>query len=281
MFTPGRLGRAPALLAMLFATLFFTRCACTDSVPPVAPLPDGCGTSCPQGETCVAGQCAPETCAGSICNADEVCQQGRCLSRECVGVQCPGTQLCVDGNCYLKACGDDACGVNEACVNGSCQDARCVGVACPAGQDCANGTCYPRACGTVVCATGEVCVGNACTERRCVGVACPTGEFCSQGACSRCPPDFYPEGDQCLPKVGTGASCGGDRQCHSGQCMSRAGVMDRVRVGQADRGAELVMQPLFEFAALARSGAAKRIAPGDYRASVAAGFRRRAGGGLR
>jgi len=44
--------------------------------------------------------------------------------------------------------------------------------------------------------------------------------------------------------------------------LSRTGVMDRTRVGQADRPGELVREPLFEFAALTRLGAAKRILPG-------------------
>lgn len=39
--------------------------------------------------------------------------------------------------------------------------------------------------------------------------------------------------------------------------------------GQAAWGCRAVTQPLPKFAALARSGEVKRIAPGDYRASVA------------
>jgi hypothetical protein len=69
-------GRRLPIFLLLLATTLLARCACTDSAPPVV-YPGNCGVSCAQGETCVGGQCLPETCGGAVCNADEACQGGR------------------------------------------------------------------------------------------------------------------------------------------------------------------------------------------------------------
>ena len=88
------------------------------------------GVTCPSGEACVGGQCAP-TCSPA-CGAGEVCDTTQ-SPPVCVADKC--TSPCADG-----ACCDP--------LTGTCGNCPCEGVLCPSGQQCQNGDCFEGQGGT-------------------------------------------------------------------------------------------------------------------------------------
>ena len=122
-----------------------------------------CGTACPIGTACVAGQCAIRCGAGLTSCA--LASDGGSAS-QCVSLQSDS------GNC--GACGM-ACAAGSVCQAGKCQ-ATCPvnSTACPSGKGgmvCTNlqtDSLNCGACGTV-CPSGAFCNGNKCL------IACAAG----------------------------------------------------------------------------------------------------------
>ena len=86
-----------------------------------------CGsTHCPEGATCVDGQCRV-SCGGRLCGENEICESGRC--RPLCG-ECPEGTIC---DPVRRTCrGDEACllvkcGPGERCVAGACRPADDAG----------------------------------------------------------------------------------------------------------------------------------------------------------
>jgi hypothetical protein len=147
----------------------------------------GCGFACPDGHSCVGGQCqcqvscpppkSPNPDNGCACE----CPSGT--------AECGGT--CVDTQIDPANCGgcNIACAVGETCSNGVC---LCGASTCGACRVCDNGDC--RDCN--VC---ETCQNGTCVP---IAEGVPCGNWC-------CPPDnlrSFSGGTCCLVPSGNGGS---------------------------------------------------------------------------
>lgn len=178
---------------------------------------------------------------GTSCEADKVCQEGRCTT--CVdGDACTPENPCHNGelSCAGAAptCVDlatnvapgSACGENKVCdASGACD-------ACEAGTACTMPD-NPCRSGAFSCNTGQpVCVESGNTEN---GTSCGGGKVCSGGACVGCSSGLscVPATDPCkaglmacsptvvcnattesLPNGST--TCGPGKVCGGGQCVA-------------------------------------------------------------
>ena len=170
-------------------------------IPATQLFPACVGGSCPNGLSCVAGECVAEcasTCAeGQRCDSD-----GQCVDA-CKDLRC-GDGKCVAGACVPR-CQGVSCQPGFSCLptTGLCED-QCNAVTCPAGQTCARGACV-AACMVNGCLEAEKCdVSSGACVPRCQGVTCPAGSTCAPptGACQ----------DGCLT-----LSCPG-QACLQGEC---------------------------------------------------------------
>jgi hypothetical protein len=163
---------------------------------------------CSMAETCDTNPNAPCKVGRIVCGADgKSCEDG-IAARD--GTACGSNMLCFSGTCSACMAGV-ACQTNsDQCRNGItvCDPVGCMnstaknpGASCGTGQVCsAAGTCIP-------CATGANCTTNT-------GYPCKKGAIvCGTGA------------PQCLDDVSApdGTSCGTDKVCKTGTCMSCAG----------------------------------------------------------
>ncbi|OIP39210.1 MAG: hypothetical protein AUK47_10420 [Deltaproteobacteria bacterium CG2_30_63_29] len=147
-------------------------------------------------------------CAGSCCEAPNVCFNGACEATCSSGVLCGATQgaCCpqgercqTDGSCASicnpgeLACGTGisvrCCAAGAVCLNGSCETdcgslELCSGQCCTANQMCLGEQCVAqcadasRLCGVqneLCCTTGQVCLSNQCAA---LGAACTLTEEC-------------------------------------------------------------------------------------------------------
>jgi hypothetical protein len=175
------------------------------------------GTTCGTGMVCQAGQC--QTCqAGSPCQPTNKCHNGTLV---CSGA----APTCMDANTNVAA--GTACGTDMVCNAGTCN-------ACVAGMTCAVPG-KPCTRGTIACNTGTpVCIeaGNQPN-----GTPCGSNMVCANGSCAACsvgtacqPTNPCHAGvTVCAPSIGctdtgqslaNGASCGTDRVCNAGTCVS-------------------------------------------------------------
>ena len=205
---------------------------------------DGCGGSCgacQQGESCIAGACAPgpcepdctalecgdDGCGGScgVCPAGWQCENGQCATdcqpacagKECGDDGCGGTcGTCPDGeNCFLGHCTDKPCEAD--CTGKTCGNDGCEGScgACGDNETCDDGACVP--------ACLPDCVGRECGADGCGGScgACDPGFSCQAGVCQEgCEADC--NGLQCGDD-GCGGLCGtcpAGQLCVAGQCKT-------------------------------------------------------------
>lgn len=79
---------------------------------------------CPEGESCVDGQCvAGDPCASVICTNGEDCVDGQCMTSDpCADVVCSNGEECVEGQCVTQdPCADVVCTNGEVCVDGVCE----------------------------------------------------------------------------------------------------------------------------------------------------------------
>lgn len=164
-----------------------------------------------------------ETC--KVCDDDEFCDSGECVTKPCTPTNCAG--CCEDGTCKSgdssMACGSDGetcdvCSGAAKCVDGGCEIVcgpdSCAGCCSPEGvcldgdsaDKCGSGGAECSSCaGDEACANGD-CVLKECTERCSDG--CCDGSTCRNGDtdqnCGR-------NGESCQ-------TCGGGHSCSSGSC---------------------------------------------------------------
>jgi len=77
------------------------------------------GLHCEGGQSCYAGLCRCGSSVGPICNSNELCQGGTCLSDAmCVGVSCRMNQICnaTDGRCHCATWDGPVCLGSSACL---------------------------------------------------------------------------------------------------------------------------------------------------------------------
>ncbi len=188
-----------------------------------------CGVYCPEGASCVDGQCECGTnltlCGDACVNLDEdagncgACDEACTAGRSCVEGQCeacgPGEFLCADG------CVDTDSNANHC---GAC------GTQCPEGAACRGGVCQCRS-GQVQCQDGcadtssndDNCgfCGNACPDdARCIDSVCQCGfgiTVCD-GQCTQTDSDPNHCGD-------CGEVCPQGATCRGGQCRCPRGAL--------------------------------------------------------
>jgi uncharacterized protein (TIGR03382 family) len=172
-------------------------------------------TTCPSPLICVnsTGQCAPNDCSTfpSMCQTNENCINGTCVSNPCQGVTCPTDQYCEQGQCF-SSCAGVTCPSDQRCQLGTCQPNPCMH-ACPFGQVCEDddGTCVDNPCTVVTCPTGQYCNPNDhghCENDPCIGTTCPDpAQKCLGGTCYD-PGDFQPDaGTEQHVTTGGGGGC--------------------------------------------------------------------------
>jgi hypothetical protein len=178
------------------------------------------GTGCGTGMVCQGGTCA--TCqAGGACTPTNKCHNGTLV---CTGA----APACTDSGTNVAA--GTSCGTDMVCSTGGACAACVAGTTCtPPGKPCSRGT--------IACNTGApVCIesGNAPN-----GSVCGTDMVCQGGACAACsagticvPANPCHSGIMvCTPAISctdsgnslaNGASCGPDRVCNAGTCVTCA-----------------------------------------------------------
>jgi MYXO-CTERM domain-containing protein len=87
-------------------------------------VPSCAGVSCPSGQACKEGQCAP-TCSPA-CSMGQVCDT-TASPPACVAAKCQPNP-CTDGSCCDP-------------LTGACGNCPCEGILCPSGQTCSDGSC--------------------------------------------------------------------------------------------------------------------------------------------
>jgi len=148
----------------------------------------GQGDVCQSDDDCASGFCVSGTCAecrwSADCAADQVCLDGRCL-KECPqddrceygGQCCPGDYVCEDRVCR-QPCDGVRCGhrLEQCCTDGQvCQDERCL-IDCGANERCGANL-------DICCQAGELCYGSRCVSPgpECSRQAdCPPGQVCER-----------------------------------------------------------------------------------------------------
>ena len=178
------------------------------------------GTMCGTGMVCQAGACA--ACQmGGACTPTNKCHTGMLV---CSGA----APSCTDTNANVGA--GTSCGTDMVCnATGTCG-------ACVQGMDCAVPG-KPCRKGTIACNTGTpVCIETADQPN---GTVCGTGMVCQAGTCAACsagtvcvPANPCHVGiTVCTPTIActdtgnvltNGASCGTDKVCNAGTCVSCA-----------------------------------------------------------
>ncbi|MGZ3448454.1 MAG: MYXO-CTERM sorting domain-containing protein [Polyangiales bacterium] len=144
-----------------------------------------CGSGefkCTGGTVCDKGICVEPPCVGKVCPDGKTCVAGDCVDA-CTGVICPKGQICTAGAC-IDLCAALSCGPDEVCDEGLCK-AKCDCAGCPTGKACdaTSKKCVEPACSGKSCPAGQVCSAGSCVDA-CTGVVCPKGQACSMGKCN-------------------------------------------------------------------------------------------------
>jgi|JI10StandDraft_1071094.scaffolds.fasta_scaffold06604_13 hypothetical protein len=177
-------------------------------------------TSCPTGQFCNLGGCAPRAALG------EPCEYGDGFDNTCAdGLFCRvdgGPQgVCVAPTARGGACTAAsyyACADGDACIDGTCQAPRPIGGACSTATDCG----LDHFC--------DFANGNRCAPARALGAACGTswGECgydanCVDDTCQPFGSEPAPGPIETRPTVALGADCA-EANCPSGAaCLPSAG----------------------------------------------------------
>lgn len=140
---------------------------------------------CPQGQVCLAAQCAPPACDDNI-------EDGQETDIDCGGPVCPacapGDQCQVPADCDSGVCTGQVCqaaACDDDLENGQETDVDCGGPTCPEcqlGEDClVDGDCQSGACEAGQCVdAGPDCAGAAADPA--TGQRCPIFMTCSQSS---------------------------------------------------------------------------------------------------
>jgi len=143
----------------------------------------GCGSVCPAGRACSAGQCAASCVSGlSVCDGSCVDTSGSPEHCGSCGQACPADQTCWLGSCRCPT-GQDAC---EGGVCGdvlqNLQHCGSCGNVCPAAAACVGGSCV---CPEFGIDCGGTCRAVLSDETNCgtCGTACGGGTECLFGGC--------------------------------------------------------------------------------------------------
>ena len=208
------------------------------------------------------------TCAGVVCDDEETCVAGACVSPRCVTgeerecprpqcatpADCTASTMCVEPSCTAGICletGGDTCGVTEVCV----PDTGCVprGTAHDAGLRDASidvltldaptpdapgvdgGTCDEATCVAGPCETAS-CVAGRCERSS----TCAMGESCCSGVCAldcaSADCAGRPAGEVCRPAAG---ECDVEERCDGGamcppDLLASASTECRASSGECD-----------------------------------------------
>lgn len=161
------------------------------------------GDLCEADKICDRGRCVPKCGTGEFrCALDLECTpRGVCVEPACAKKECPAGQVCQDGNC-IDSCTGVVCPFGEVCRNGGCVD-PCDGIQCDEGFNCVLGVC--RSCECTSCAGAQVCHDNVCVDAGCENQTCMAGSHCAMGACV----------DDCA-----GTQCPPGQMCALGECLA-------------------------------------------------------------
>jgi len=112
---------------------------------------------------------------GDICGSDEICVNGKCVTKPCFGNEdCPTGKICKNQNCTIctDVTDDKLCGSGKICVNNSCIEGDCH-----QNSDCQNGICVSNKCCTSCCAKKEDCPSEMVCKKD-IGKSIGTCETC-------------------------------------------------------------------------------------------------------
>ena len=118
-----------------------------------------CGKKCGATEFCepADGACNA-TCTGKECPDGETCIQGQCFGPKCTGAMCREIEVCDprSGQCQPDLCGVVSCVPGFTCCGGMCQQDLCPLVKCPAGYKCTtNKLDCTHSCDTLILPTEQ------------------------------------------------------------------------------------------------------------------------------
>jgi hypothetical protein len=193
--------------------------------------PDSCGRGgvCREDCTCGPIECVPD------CEADEICEFGRCFPR-CFEEGCPEGEYCSETGCAIPACLDEDClalspplfcdpgvGCYDPC------DAATIAACGSIGAECVLGTCVDRSCREVPagcefrpdCCGHYVCMPADALDPECpprCGMAEPTPDpgLCLCGAGRG---DVDPGEPDMPPRGGEPGGGGGEDPRGGGYCL--------------------------------------------------------------
>lgn len=219
-----------------------------------------CQSTCPDGVSCVGGQCAgcpgdQHKCGSDCCLSDQACcnhvccppgvtacdaTTGACLT--CSAQNCPNGCCDSQGNCQSgtdpAACGGGGgacavCGSNDVCQNQTCQTQSCLisGQTCGSDAQCCSSSCVSNVCcqpQNAACA-GGCCGGLSCdpATNTCLPPCAAGMRRCDDGTCHQC----------CA-----NSDCGTGQICQNGVCQAQSscdpccGVIPRECACDTDTG---------------------------------------------
>jgi hypothetical protein len=132
-----------------------------------------------ESERCWQGECVPDTCVSTGCDAGSICDGIECISDPCINVQCEAGNFCRGGQC-IPSCSNISCPLYESCIDGLCAESECGGIVCTPGTDCNVGICVDDLCNGVECLDDETCASGVCVWSECANIACPPGQVCEE-----------------------------------------------------------------------------------------------------
>ena len=204
------------------------------------------GAQCPEGFSCVQGECTPpcfhgecplgQSCFEEICVTDpcrivrcspgSICdpETGGCVD-PCDGIQCQGDEACDLGQCVAASCRHLGCPPGEVCKGDACGPHPCADAGCAQGQYCKDGVCV-GACDGISCDAGLRCIEGACVPVSCEDAQCPPGQACVDGECGQdpcggvaCPVSLTCVRGVCVDPPCRFVVCPSDNSCEDGVCI--------------------------------------------------------------
>jgi len=170
--------------------------------PPACKYP----SDCPDGKSCVNGQCVPTCTDPSQCSPGNTCVKGVCQPGppQCTADKdCPAaTPKCAGGRCVSVCTKDSECPTGDYCYQGACipdtrgtQNCSATDTSkCNASQKCVDGFCkYTCSSDTTCehideriafCGVDKVCRTQAEAHPQCTSsTTCASGQLCVNNVC--------------------------------------------------------------------------------------------------